>query len=250
MSDQLTRVRDLILWETGAPSTLVVASDNLGGIGSLPRDRYFCPAEDVGYFTARVVLFELLAAGAAPRLMLFNLANAGEYGRLILLGVREALQEAGMPGDFPVNGSSEKNVTTDMTALGLTLIGTRGGNFRPGRARAGDRLWLVGRPKSAPHDRVVRGDAEMCGFDHLHFLSRQPGVHDMVPVGSGGGRPEIDAVARSGGLQVVTESGFDDLLTRSGGPATALVAAVAPEAASVLAGLGASVPVWRVGALR
>ncbi|MDA8336069.1 MAG: hypothetical protein M0Z41_13980, partial [Peptococcaceae bacterium] len=90
MPDHINRVRDLILWETEDPATLVIASDNLGGIGSLPQDKYSCPPEDAGYFTARVVLFELLAAGALPRLMLFNLANGGDYARRILQGVREA----------------------------------------------------------------------------------------------------------------------------------------------------------------
>ncbi|HUW64919.1 MAG TPA: AIR synthase related protein [Spirochaetia bacterium] len=249
LPDRITRVRDLILWEMVSPAPLVVASDSLGGIGTLPQDSYPCSPQDAGYFTARVVLFELLAAGAIPRLMLFCLANGGEYARLILEGIRQALDEAGMPGDFPVNGSSEKNVVTQMTAVGITLIGVRGEDFRPGKARAGDHLWLVGRPKSAPHDQVVRGDPQICGFSHLQFLTGQPGVHDIVPVGSGGARPEIDALARQSVLEAVIDPGCADLLARSGGPATALVAAVAPAAASILAGLGASLPVQRVGAL-
>jgi hypothetical protein len=241
-------VRDLILWDIQTPVTLVVASDNLGGIGSLAQDKYACPPEDVGYFTARVVLFELLAAGALPRLMLFNLANRGDYARQVLQGVHEALVEAGLPGDFPVNGSSEKNVATEMTALGLTLIGTRADNFRPGGARPGDGLWLVGMPKSAPHDRVARGDPEMCGFDHLKLLAENPAVHDLVPVGSGGARPGIAELARRARLQSLVDPDCAGLLARSGGPATAVVVA-STDADPMPADLGNALPVRRVGTL-
>lgn len=144
--ESISRVRDLILWETQAPAGLVIASDNVAGIAALPQDRYYCPPEDVGYFTARVVLFELLAA---------------------------------------------------------------------------------------PNDHVMRGDPEMCGFDHLDILSRLPGIHELVPVGSGGARSKIAAMApRPGGLRTVPEPGLDGLLDRSGGPATALVVAASPEAGS------------------
>ncbi len=254
MPERITWMRDLLLWELADPATLVMASDSLGGIGALPQDRYSCPPKDVGYFTARVVLFELLAAGAVPRLLLFTLANGGEYARQILAGVRLALAEAGLPEDFPVNGSSEKNMATEMTSAGFTLIGTRSERYRPGSAQPGDGLWLVGRPKSAPADPVVRGDPEFCSFAQLADLDRESGVHDMVPVGSGGALPEIERMAEQSRTRAVIDPSFAGLLDRSGGPATALVVAASEQAVEVLGRLGVSasppsVPVTRVGIL-
>ncbi len=242
-------MRDLLLWELKDPATLVYACDSLGGIGALPRDRYRCPPEDVGYFTARVVLFELLAAGVLPQLLLFTFANGGEYAARILAGIRLALAEAGLPEDFPANGSSEKNMAPEITAVGLTLVGVRGENFRPGTAKPGDGLWLVGRPKSAPTDPVVKGDPEICGFDHLRTLAREPGVHDILPIGSGGTLPEIERLAQESGTRAVTDPDLAALLVKSGGPATALVVSASPQAAGTLAGLGCSLPVRQVGSL-
>lgn len=241
------RVRDLSLLPLTEDSVLVVACDSLGAIGPKPQDAVAASGEDVGYFTARVSLLEVICAGATPVLVVDALAVELEpTGGAILDGVRVACVEAGIDPALAITGSTEENVPTSQTGVGITVLGVAPvAALRPGTSQSGDGVYLVGIPKSAPGQRVFRGDPEMATLGGVRALLAQPGVHDLLPVGSKGVAWEARQMATSAGLAFQPATDVDpELSRRSGGPATALLISASAAPHSL-----ARVPVLRVGTL-
>ena len=230
---ELTQIRDLTIWKWTRQEWLVFATDNLTGIGKLAFDQFEAPPEDVGYFTARVALFELLSSGATPQ-MVIDTASAGgsersSYTERIVSGIREAVQEAGLPDVFPITGSSEDNILSPITTLSVTAVGqVFQADFRPGTVRAGDEVWLVGIPKSAPHDPVLRSDKTSVSFRQLLDLLGMNAVREALPVGSRGAIYEAHEMAATAGLRFlhrpqIVPGNREGIATKSGGPATAVI---------------------------
>lgn len=232
---ELTQIRDLIIWKWTSEEWLVFATDNLAGIGELAFDQLSAPPEDVGYFTAKVALFELLSSGAIPQ-MIIDTVSAGDsggdsYGERIMTGIREAVQEAGLPVDFPITGSFEKNISSPITTLSVTAVGrVFQAAFRPGTVRARDEVWVVGIPKSAPHDHVMRMDETSVSFTQLLDLLDMNAVREVLPIGSRGAIYEAQEMAATAGLRFLQRSQIEYrnaevIATKSGGPATAGIVA-------------------------
>ena len=231
---ELTQIRDLTIWKWTSEEWLVFATDNLAGIGELVFDQFTAPPEDVGYFTARVVLFELLSSGVIPQ-MIIDTMSAGSggdsYGKRIVAGIREAVQEAGLPDGFPITGSSENNILSPITTLSVTAIGhVFQAAFRPGSVRAGDEVWLVGIPKAAPHDHVLRMDKTSVSFTQLFDLLAINSVRETLPVGSRGAIYEAQEMAVTAGIRFLQSSqivhrNVEGIATKSAGPATAVIVA-------------------------
>lgn len=137
-----------------------------------------------------------------------------------------------------VTGSTEDNVITTQTGIGVTVIGVRPGRAPgtpgPGEAptataqgQEADVLVCVGSPISAPDDEVCPGRREIVTLDEVRALLGSGLVHDCVPVGSHGIAWEADQIAVTAGLRF--DPGRTDLdLTKSGGPSTCVVLACAP----------------------
>ena len=243
------QMRDLTLVELGGGVSLVVACDSLGAIGSKENDIVQAPFQLVGRFTARVALFELLAAGAAPVVVVNALSVEMEpSGRQILEGVREELRHMGLEHVVPITGSTEENMPTKQTGIGLTAIGAIASDrLRIGKAEVGDDLYCIGVPKVG--DEVQADDPEMLQADTLRQLARSDVVHDLVPVGSKGVAEEAEELARSAGLECEFDKGCPIDLRKSAGPATAAVAAL-PTAAAEPFGYMATEPLTWIGTLR
>lgn len=222
------RLRDLLVVPLGDDDCLVVACDALGAIGAKPADVVACPPEVVGRFTARVALMELLAAGARPLgVTVAACAEPEPTGASLLAGV---LAEAALVGLGPdtVSGSSEKNVPTTQTGLGVTAFGrARRSALRPGSAQPGDLVLAIGRPKVGA--AVGLDDPETADLPLLLTLAGSPAVHDLLPVGSRGILAEASELAAAAGLAwaPVPAPGWD--LQASAGPSTCVLAAI-PEA--------------------
>ena len=245
-SGMVRRMRDISLLPLTEESALVVACDSLGAIGPKAGDAIVATGEDVGYFTARVPLLEVICAGATPLIVVDALAVEMEpTGQTILAGVRIACVEAGIDPSLAISGSTEENVPTHQTGVGIMVLGIAPlAALRPGTSKPGDGVYLVGTPKSAPGQHVFRDDLEMVTLESVRALRSQPGVHDLLPIGSKGAAWEAQQIASSAGLMFQPEAGIDpDLLQRSGGPATSVLAS-----ASTVPSL-TDTPVQRIGTL-
>jgi len=173
----------LILSATGG-RRLAVACDSLGGIGPKPGDSVGVPGYVVGRFCSRVPLMELLALEAEPLAVCCCLCVEPEpSGRDIMAGVLDELRAAGLDRTVALTGSTEKNVATSQTGVGITVVATVG-RPRWDRARAGDVVLVVGEPKVGK--AVSLESPAVADIPTLRLALGHPASGDVAPVGSRG----------------------------------------------------------------
>jgi hypothetical protein len=222
------RLRDLLVIELGDQLVLVLACDSDGGIGPKSQDTVNVPGELLGRFAVRVPLMEILASGAKPVAAVDALTvEMDPTGLEIIRGVRAELIDAGLNPDTMLTGSTEDNVPTVATGIGVTILGlaTRE-TLRPGMARAGDSVVAVGLPKSAPEDDVRLDDPDIAAPSTVQSLTALSWVHDILPVGSKGAGHELNELAVSAGLTAIPDEHPEIALEKSAGPSTCVLAAV------------------------
>ncbi len=220
-------VRDLRVLPIAADRLLVIACDSLGGIGEKPHDAYRADAATCGHFAMRVPLLEVIASGATPVLAIDTLSVEAEpTGRRITAAMRELLAEVGLTDPAALTGSTEENVPTVQTGIGVTVLGfAHPDHFRPGRAQAGDTILLVGLPLSAPTHHLYPGHPGQVSLAEVRRIGEMPQVHDILPVGSRGVGYELKELAASAGLTAVLEPEITVDLAASGGPASCVLVA-------------------------
>ena len=248
----VSRMRDLSILDLGDDRVLVVACDSVGSIGPKPHDVVATTAELTAHYAVRVPLLETIAAGARPELIVDALSvEKDPTGEAMIAEVRRMAATLGL-GPERVTGSTEDNVPSVATGVGVTVIATASrATLRPGRAQRGDLLLCLGRPTSAPRDEVVLDDERMVRLDELQRILALEGVREALPVGSHGIGYEIGELVGTAGLAGLdaAEHGVD--LAASGGPASCVLVAVHPDArAAVEAQLAPARPRALLGVLR
>lgn len=231
-------IRDLTVLDV-AGGALVVACDSIGGIGPKPDDTVAVPATTTAHFATRVPLLEVVCAGARPALIVDTLCvELDPHGHDMIAAVRELGAEVGLPGDR-VTGTTEDNVPTRATGIGVTVIGEVVGPLRPGTSRADDVVVCLGQPHSAPEDEVIVGGERMIALGDLRKVLDLGVVHDALPVGSRGLTWEIEQLATTAGLRAAWRDGHGLDVTKSGGPSTCVLVSCPREAVEVI---GAHLP--------
>lgn len=252
LQQRIQKQRDLTLVRLAGAYYLVIACDSDGGIGPKPHDTVPAPPYLLGRFAARVPLMEILASGARPLVLVDTLTVEMEpTGREIIEGVRFEASLAGIAGEGAVTGSTEDNVPTVATGIGVTVIGiAEERQIRVGTAAPGDVVACVGVPKSAPGDSVAIDDPEIADVSAVMALSRLPHVHDILPVGSKGIEYEAHQMAASGGLTftLAPSPGRKLDVKKSAGPSTCVLVSV-PEASLADIPRAVNKPVSLVGYL-
>lgn len=252
MTPVVSRVRDLTILDVGA-TRLVVACDSLGGIGPKPHDTYRASAATTAHFAARVPLLELLCAGARPQVLIDTLCvELDPTGAQILDAIREAAAEAGVPPQA-VTGSTEENVATTSTGIGITAIGVQDADprARPGASLPGDLVVCLGLPRSAPRYDVYIGRPDVVAIADVVSVIASGLVRDALPVGSHGVAWEAAQIAETAGLALnLSPTGAVDMAD-SGGPATCVLVTCAPDDVPAVRELVPStLPVNAVGTLK
>lgn len=244
------RIRDLTVVDQADGTSWIIACDSVGSIGPKPADVYATDALTVAHFAARVPLVETLAIGAKPQVIVDTLSvELDPTGLEMIAEVRALAAELGLGADR-VTGSTEDNVPSAATGIGVTVfsqISTEA--LRPDRATPGSRVLCLGRPTSAPGDRVEIGDRRMIALETLAAVRELPGVEDVLPVGSKGVGYEAALLAATNGL--AWQPGQHDVdLEHSGGPASCVLVAVQQDAVdAVLGALPDDLPRADIGAL-
>ena len=238
MTLPVRRIRDLSVLSLDEDRLLVVACDSIGSIGDKPHDTYAASPETTAHFALRVPLLEAWCAGGVVELVVDTLGVEREPtgGRMI----EQILRDCDAVGIGPdrVTGSTEDNVVTVSTGIGVTVIAvTSPDAFAPGSSRSGDLVLCLGHPTSAPDDRIDIGDRRMVPLAAVQAVRGLEGVHDMVPVGSHGLAYEVDQLADSASLRADLEApdGWD--LAKSGGPSSCVIVSIAAEALDECIGL-------------
>lgn len=219
------RRKDLDILNLGEKS-VVIACDSCGGIGEKENDFYKVPPFYVGALTARVVLFEILSTKAE----IISISNAvcnemDNTGKSIWEGVRQELKKACIK-DTIITGSTEENMPTTMTAVGMTGLGivdTDGMLFNKGKS--GDFLVLYGTPKVGPELDLETEDG-IVKYKDIYDLLEFEGTLELSATGSKGILHECEELAKINQLELsdLDEGGID--LKKSCGVSTCLVALI------------------------
>jgi len=227
---KIRSVRDLLIMELTEEFWMIVASDSDGGIGPKIKDTVHCAGYDLGRFAARVPLMEMIACGAVPVIIVDVLAvEMDPTGKDIIEGIRDEAEQAGMNKNLVVTGSTEDNVETVQTGLGVVVIGIiKKEDFRPGKSEANDAVICVGYPKSAPADIISFNDNVIANLDVMRRVSKLDFVHDILPVGSKGIKYELHQLAGSADLKPSIVQNVEINTHKSGGPTTCFLVSL-PE---------------------
>lgn len=241
------RVRDLLLFDAGPDTLVVVACDSSGAIGPKPHDVLPWAGEKVGRAAAKVPLMEVLAAGAQPFILVNTLAvEMDPTGRAILEGIEAVCRL--LPAMPVITGSDETNMKTCATGIGITVLAVASRtDLRLGSSRSRDGVWVVGLPLGGSGSSTPDGGEATAGVDTVQQLMVVPGVHEVLPVGSRGIAYEAGELAATADLvlELDERSGID--LHRSAGASTCVVVSAMSELD--LSEYVESLPVTRVGRL-
>jgi hypothetical protein len=211
-------VRDVLILQDGS-LCFVTAVDSCGGIGEKQNDALFAPPEIAGYYAARTVLLEVLATGAAPEFASITVCNEPETADRLSVGINKAFDWL---GGIPSVISTEKNMPTSMTALGISLTGVCNLDvLRIGKCRAGDVLYCAGLPLVGLE--ILEPGAEIFNFQHMGSLLSNSCVGSILPVGSRGIAAEAKVLAAESSLEAEldTDCGID--LGKSAGPSSCVL---------------------------
>lgn len=225
---QLQKIRDLTTIKINDRQLMVLACDSDGGIGSKPQDIVKVDEETIAHFATRVPLFEVIASGATPFLIVNCLSfEMEDTGRKVIAAIKNYVREAGILEDIQVTGSTEDNVPTIQTGIGVTVLGLADiDKFHPGSSQEGDQLVCIGIPKSGPKYEVRLNDPELISLKELLKIRSLPFVHDILPVGSKGIFHEAEQLAASNSL-VYSPFSFDGIDPKqSAGPSTCVIASI------------------------
>lgn len=220
--------RDLTLAEWSAGDILVIACDSLGAIGEKELDQVRASYRALGSYTARVPLMEVLAAGAEPLVVVNTLCMEMDPGGIsVIAGINDELELAGLAGQVAVTGSTEENMLTRQSGVGVTVIGKAAkSELRLGRSQAGDLVVCLGVPLVGEE---VLQSAKQANPALVKDLLRLPWIRELLPVGSKGILYEAGELARWSGHNLVLCRDCSVDLSKSAGPATCLLAAMAEE---------------------
>lgn len=215
--------RDVEVVQVDRNYSIITACDSCGGIGLKQNDAVKVSPYIVGRFTARVALMEVLSINAIPKTISIAISNEpNPTGEEIINGVVAELKAVDLES-VPLAISTEKNIETSQTALGITVIGIcKNENIRVTKSKSGDFVYCLGIPKVG---NEINGldDIEIVQINHIKNLLKLNGVSDIVPIGSKGILMEIEMLCRNVDCKFIYEPEEYIDMHKSAGPSTCLI---------------------------
>ncbi|GIN63498.1 hypothetical protein J27TS8_34910 [Robertmurraya siralis] len=202
-------MRNALVIPIGEQDSLVITTDNSGGIGMKGHDLVKVAYDIVGYFSFRVAVMECLAAGAKPfAVAIHNFCGEDEWEELVV-GVEKGLSELGIR-DIQITGSTESNFPLMQSAVGLNVIGMA---TEINRLPESSEVALIGLPLVG--NEVMEFADQVAPLSLFYQLSLREDV-TVWPIGSKGIAYELEKLNF-----VKTSDGID--FFKSGGPATSFL---------------------------
>ncbi|MDI3481318.1 MAG: hypothetical protein PWQ97_973 [Tepidanaerobacteraceae bacterium] len=238
----LPKNRDVSFVNLSDDTFLAVACDSSGGIGEKEKDVVKVPPYIVGRFTLRVALMEIMSVGATPVAVTAAVCSEpSPTGEAIITGAQDELKTVDLC--LPLAISTEKNISTCQTGVGVTVIGTvNKKRLRINRTRPGDHIYCIGTPKVG--NEVSLEDPAIADSKLVKQLLNHPLIHDIIPIGSRGIKGEAESLASYLGLSVKWSGDHPVDIIKSGGPSTCVVVTCPTEL-----DLPCQQPVFLIGAL-
>lgn len=219
------KYRDVTIMTLSSEQFLVIACDSAGAIGPKQADVVTVPGYVLGRLTARVALLEVLAVGGWPICVVGALCVEPEpTGLAINQGIADEIQVLGIKPEDIMTGSTEKNMLTIQSGLGITVVGMASPQtLKVDALQPGDGIALLGFPKLG--QEIQMDDPELVTLQDMITLGDIPGIREIIPVGSRGIAGEVKGLADYYGLQAVWGNLPQNLdLQKSAGPSSCLLA--------------------------
>lgn len=226
------QIRDLTIVPLPNEQYIVTAVDISAAIGEKPCDTLRVPPELTGKMAARVALLEVMASGA--EIIAVNDVVGAEMeptGRRVIAGIQEELQLAHL-GHLELNGSTEENMATMQTSVGVTVIGLASrSQLKVNHIKKDALLFGYGEPRMG-NELLEKPDLEVT-YDFITELVKRDDVLELVPVGSKGILYEASHLAQLNDCAFIEKAQcLQSWLSKSAGPATTVLIAVDYEGAN------------------
>lgn len=194
---------------------LVITADNSGAIGQKALDHVNVPDAMTSYFSARVTLLEQLAASAIPSaIIMLNFSSEEAWPRYVK-GIEQLFEEAGL--EMPnIQGSTESNIPTLQSAIGLTMIGKKT-NKKSTNSLEDLKWYSYGLPFVG--DELIANLDKIADLKKIIVALNNDVIEHVIPVGSKGLKFEVQQL-----LDYELESGhFPFDIEASAGPSTVVI---------------------------
>jgi hypothetical protein len=218
-------MRDIITIPLNSKESMIIASDNSGGIGMKAEDYVQVSYETVAYYSFRVAAMECIAAGAEPfSVVLHNFCGDDSWSELVN-GVQTGLVELNLE-DVAITGSTESNFHLKQSAVGLVVLGKKHFDKITEKLFSNNlKFAVIGKPLVG--NEVIEHALEVVPLSTFRKLSNLQEIM-IWPVGSKGILYELN--------QMFTNKEFTkemlhtklDVL-KSSGPATCFIVAFEPN---------------------
>jgi hypothetical protein len=215
-------MRNIITIPLTSAESLIIASDNSGGIGMKAEDHVHVSYETVAYYSFRVAAMECIAAGGVPvSVVLHNFCGDQTWSELIK-GIQKGLAELNLK-DVPITGSTESNFQLRQSAIGLVVLGKKSLSKKSERIFSSDfKFAVIGCP--------LVGNEVIDQADQVVPLSifREVSKHEELmiwPVGSKGILYELNQMFPNKSFtKEMLHTNLD--VIKSSGPATCFIIAL------------------------
>ncbi|AQQ54307.1 hypothetical protein [Planococcus lenghuensis] len=213
-------------------SEWIITADNSAGIGNKPQDVVRAPDKLVAKLAARVALLEQWAAGSEPEAVIMQNFSGKTHWLRYMAGLDELFSEA-QTVTPPISGSSETNMTTMQSGIGVVMFGRQHTQL-PGWA---DLHWYVYGVPLVGED-VLTKTGLMADLGKIRNAFNENAITRIWPVGSKGVAHEAQQLTGRSGTVLAGTLDVD----ASGGPATCvLVGSVLQDVKELQQHLGTAV---------
>ena len=250
-SSRIRKYRDLSILRLLGDISLVVACDSNASNGEKPNDTHQNSYEETAVSALKVPLMEVLTTGAAPIVIADNLCVEMEpSGRRIIAAMQEELRGCGLYDAVSFTGSTEDNMRTLQTGIGVTVIGlVSGASLRLGRTQRGDAVYCAGVPQSGVLERYSEHDPSVAKISTVTRLCALDYIHEILPVGSKGAAYEAGQLAECVGCTFAADAQPPIDLATSAGSCTAVLVSLPLQAGGRLAA-DMDVPCFLIGRIQ
>lgn len=213
--------RDVNFIKLNENQYIVMACDSCGAIGLKANDVVKVPYYITGRYTARVCLMEILSIGAKPLGITVNICNEpNPTGEEILRGINDELLEVGL--ELPITTSTEKNLETSMTALGISVIGiVNRDDILLDKISIGDYIYAIGVPSLG--DEVLENEGLIADTKMLIEVLNHKYIKEIIPVGSSGIKGELGRLCESLDIKIQFMEKVPIDIYKSAGPCTSII---------------------------
>jgi len=214
---EIKQIRDLTVINFDENRYLGIACDSCGGIGYKEHDVVKASPQLTAYQTGKVVLAELMSMGFTPMILADGLAvEMNDTGKQLIEGFQEVISKI-KSTNVHLTGSTEENIKTVQTSMGVTCIGMCDKNkLKYKKTIKNDICMLLGLPFIGSD--VVDNPDEILDIDDYETLYLCDYIKEIVPIGSRGTAAELEELYHYNELKFKFNDDISVNLKNSGGP--------------------------------